>query len=129
MRQIRRGVFETNSSSTHSLTMCNGDDFDKWKNGELYYCEDAWGSESEYTSLEFVTMEQAADILAKNKYYKGPDPMKFSKEELDKALKESDMQVYTYDNYGSDYLEYFEGSYKTSSGETVVAFGQFGYDG
>ncbi|WP_313584682.1 hypothetical protein [Lacrimispora sp.] len=28
-RQIRRGVFETNSSSTHSLTMCSEEEFEK----------------------------------------------------------------------------------------------------
>lgn len=33
-RQIRRGVFETNSSSTHSLTMCSEEEFEQWKNGE-----------------------------------------------------------------------------------------------
>ena len=29
-RQIRRGVFETNSSSTHSLTMCSEEEFEAW---------------------------------------------------------------------------------------------------
>ena len=33
-RQIRRGVFETNSSSTHSITMCMKSDYDRWSNGE-----------------------------------------------------------------------------------------------
>lgn len=28
--QVRQGVFETNSSSTHTLTICSKDDFDKW---------------------------------------------------------------------------------------------------
>ena len=28
-RQVRRGVFETNSSSVHSITMCMKSDFDK----------------------------------------------------------------------------------------------------
>lgn len=32
-RQIIRGVFETNSSSCHSLTMCTQSDYDKWKDG------------------------------------------------------------------------------------------------
>ena len=36
-RQIRRGVFETNSSSVHSLTMCMESDYDRWKNGELVW--------------------------------------------------------------------------------------------
>ena len=30
-RQIRRGVFETNSSSTHSLVMCSEEEFEAWK--------------------------------------------------------------------------------------------------
>lgn len=30
-RQVRRGVFETNSSSTHSLTMCSEEEFEAWK--------------------------------------------------------------------------------------------------
>lgn len=35
--QIRRNVFETNSSSVHSITMCSKDDFEKWKNNSNYY--------------------------------------------------------------------------------------------
>ena len=35
--QIRRSIFETNSSSTHSITMVSGSEYDKWKNGELLY--------------------------------------------------------------------------------------------
>ena len=34
-QQIRIGVFETNSSSEHSLAVINLDKFRKWKNGEL----------------------------------------------------------------------------------------------
>lgn len=36
-KQIRRGVFETNSSSTHSLTWCTKTDYEKWENGEYTY--------------------------------------------------------------------------------------------
>lgn len=38
-RQIRFGVYETNSSSTHSLTMCSEEEFKQWKNGELLFNE------------------------------------------------------------------------------------------
>lgn len=34
---IRRNVFETNSSNTHSITFCSKDDYDKWEDGELLY--------------------------------------------------------------------------------------------
>ena len=36
MKQIRLGVFETNSSSTHSLTICGKAEFEAWKMGEKY---------------------------------------------------------------------------------------------
>ena len=35
-KQIRRGVFETNSSSVHSLTMCMESDYDRWQEDNLY---------------------------------------------------------------------------------------------
>ena len=39
-RQIRRNIFETNSSSTHSLTMCSEEEFEQWKNGKVLFDED-----------------------------------------------------------------------------------------
>lgn len=43
MIQIRQGVFETNSSSTHSITIASESDFDKWKNGDVYLNDGWWG--------------------------------------------------------------------------------------
>ena len=34
-RQIRFGVFETNSSSVHSLTIVSKEEYEKFKNDEL----------------------------------------------------------------------------------------------
>lgn len=34
MIQVRKMLFETNSSSTHSLVMCNNSDFEDFKNGK-----------------------------------------------------------------------------------------------
>ena len=56
MISIRRNVFETNSSSTHSITMCTQSDFDKWKNGELYW--NRWGQ-------KFITKEEYESELNK----------------------------------------------------------------
>jgi hypothetical protein len=36
-RQVRLGVFETNSSMTHALTMCSDSEYSKWQNGEVYW--------------------------------------------------------------------------------------------
>ena len=46
--QVRRGTFETNSSSTHSLVLCKTDDFKAWRNGNKYFCFD----ENKFYSLE-----------------------------------------------------------------------------
>lgn len=34
---VRSHIFETNSSSVHSLTMCTEEEFNKWKSGDLFY--------------------------------------------------------------------------------------------
>lgn len=34
MKTIRQGCFETNNSSTHSITLCMENEFGKWKNGD-----------------------------------------------------------------------------------------------
>ena len=39
--QIRRGVFETNSSSVHSLTMVSEEEYDNWKNNKDIYIYDS----------------------------------------------------------------------------------------
>ncbi len=35
MKKIRIGLFETNSSSTHSIIICTDEELDKWKKGEI----------------------------------------------------------------------------------------------
>ena len=37
MIQIRHNVFETNSSSSHSLVVCTKDEYIKFKKMELFY--------------------------------------------------------------------------------------------
>lgn len=128
MLQIRRNVFETNSSSTHSITLCSKDDYNRWMNGEVYLNEGLWlkDNESEYKDKKFVTRDEAIDIIKcsggdieyDNEYY----------ESFDEYIAE-EYEIYTSDEYfENEYLESFEDSYTTDSGETVIAFGLFGYD-
>ena len=37
MFSIRKNVFETNSSSTHSLCICTADEYEKFRDGETVY--------------------------------------------------------------------------------------------
>ena len=102
--KIRRGVFETNSSSVHSLVMCTDDDYNKWKSGEFLY--DKW-------KAKLVTLEEA------------------KKEEDYEDEEEFNSRFLDYDRFNSwQYIEYetFEQTFKAPGGERVHGFGYYGHD-
>ena len=102
--KIRRGVFETNSSSVHSLVMCTDDDYSKWKRGEILY--DKWAA-------KLVTLEEA------------------KKEEDYEDEEEFKSRFVDYDRFNSwQYIEYetFEQTFKPPGGEIVHGFGYYGHD-
>ena len=96
MISIRRNVFETNSSSTHSICICTEEDYNKWKNGETVY--NTWTDK----------------FLSKEAY-----------ENLDEGDK---YDCKSYNSMG-DCLEYYEHRFTTPSGDKMVVFGEYGYDG
>ena len=113
MIQVRKNVFETNSSSTHSLVMAVASEFDKWVEGKVYYCEWAWGDlKGRFESGKFYSVEEV------EAYYEAMG-------------EERDSDCFkTYDEFcESDYLEVSEYSYTTPGGETVCAVAKYGYDG
>ena len=130
MRQIRRNVFETNSSSVHSITICMKSDFDKWISGEVYLNKNGgWRSYSVYKRKQFVTKEEAIDILIKSEYSPVRDLTALEDDELEDYFR--DKGIYTYDNYVNDYFESFESyeqSFTTPNRDEIVAFGYYGHD-
>lgn len=101
---IRQGVFETNSSSMHSLCICSADDYDKWKNGELLY--DLYNE---------ALIEDSDEIQQERKECK------------EKGYANGYMNYNEYSDYTS-YLEVYEEFYKSKSGDDIVAFGYYGYN-
>lgn len=127
MIQIRQGVFETNSSSTHSITIAPESDFNKWKNGDVYLNE-AWWSVSNNPNEDktFLTKDEAINLLESCEYYKGNENLSdMSDAEINEVFR--NWEIYTFENYWSDYLESYEERYATEHGDVVVAFGQYGY--
>ena len=127
MKQIRRNVFETNSSSTHSITMCSSNEYDDWKNGKVYLNEYWWNSSSEYKNKQFVTKEEIVDICAKSTHSTNID---INDSEFENTVYDYDF--YSYNLYWykkTDYYETFEENCTTPGGEEVIAFGYYGYDG
>ena len=127
MKTIRQGCFETNSSSTHSITMCMESDYEKWKNGEMYWHR--WNDE--LVSKEEVEKEMAKlreEFIADNPDF--DENNEEWKEKLEQYINE-DKMYYTYEEFNDyDYIEYetFVDKYNTPNGDTVVAFGYYGQD-
>lgn len=125
MKTIRQGCFETNSSSTHSITMCMESDYEKWKNGEMYWHR--WNDE--LVSKEEVEKEMAKlreEFIADNPDF--DENNEEWKEKLEQYINE-DKIYYTYEEFNDyDYIEYetYVDKYNTPSGDTVVAFGYYG---
>lgn len=121
MKIIRNRVFETNSSSTHSITMCMESEFLKWKNGEMYW--NRWND-------ELVPKEAVEDeFLKENTGVSKEDPD--FKDKLEEYLNDDDKTYYTYEEFNDyDYIEYetYVDKYNTPNGDTVVAFGYYGQD-
>ena len=91
MISIRNCVFETNSSSTHSLNICTQEEWDNWVSGKLLY--------SEYDE-------------------------KFT----DKVYNNENKDYLTFDSYWDDH-ETYKVCYTSKSGDKIVIFGKYGYDG
>ena len=128
-RQVRRNVFETNSSSVHSITMCKKSEYDAWENGDLLLFE-GWDTYFKCSNPpkhnHFYTRDQAIEYEKQSNWYE-EGIVDFSDDiAVDDWLR--DNEWYDYENYGNNY-EWFDDEYTTESGETVVAFGYYGEDG
>lgn len=126
MIQTRFGVFETNSSSTHTLQILNASDYKKLESGECLLSR--W-----YDGI--YTVEEAVQVCVKewNAWHQS-DPK--TVEEVmamdydDRMDFLSTERFETLDNYFDDeYLETFSKRFTTPSGDEVVVFGKYGYDG
>ena len=93
-KQIRRSVFETNSSSTHVLTIATKKQFEAWKKNELYL--DGWNN-------KFIVV---------------------NKETQQQHIEDYDY-IETYEEYWSGNYENFKQSFRTPSGDDMVAFGYY----
>lgn len=63
--QIRNSIFETNSSSTHVLCTIQKDDYNAWRNGELFYYP-----MNNHENNDFITAREAKfkKSFIKNEY-------------------------------------------------------------
>lgn len=116
--KIRNSVFETNSSSTHSLIMCSKDEYNKLNTRDLLI--DTYND-------SLITLKEAKDRY-KEYFPDAPDIYNVSDFNAIQLLQKYDV-AYTLEEYNENYNEYlnkFYQEYTTPSGETICAFGVYG---
>lgn len=118
----RYGMFESNSSSTHSMIIGMEDDFKKWERGEIFWYR-RWGHPT-----GFYTKEEALSMMKENPYYKRHDFNNMNEEELMSWLY--DYGFISYDQFqDNEYLETDYNTFTTPKGETICMICKYGYDG
>ena len=122
MIQIRQNIFETNSSSVHSITLCTEDEFQKWKNGEIFF--DRWEE-------KFLTPKEAEEVKKEQEKERERLIEQFGNDDY----LDDECRTLTYNQFfdwqGDDsYLDYMEKyqEHKKINGVDVVAFGYYGHD-
>lgn len=136
MLVVRRNVFETNSSSTHSITMCSEDEYNKWQKGGLLYKR--WAGEF-YTKEQIIEEAKKKQVKYLEEQQEGKTIHRYQEKYInartDEELYKAEYDEEEYQNYDDfwDYIEdeyeTFQDSYTTKNGEKIISFGYFGYNG
>ena len=126
MRQIRHNVFETNSSSTHSLTICSKSEYERWG-------KDLW---FDMDDDEFVPAGWTGDDIENVKQFYEERNGEGAWESLDQKEQEVELTEYYWSICKDESewldkreLETFYEEYTSPSGDEIVVFGRYGYDG
>lgn len=129
MKQVRSNTFETNSSSTHSICMCTKDQYDSWASD----WDNLEADSVLYSNCEekLVAVEEAVKYANRyHDYVELSDILDTDSPKHDDAVDymrdEGFMTCDDFDNYTEE--AYYK-EFVTSGGETVVAFGNYGWDG
>lgn len=119
MIQVRNNVFETNSSSVHSICLCSKDVYERWAESRSEIKEDSYLWDTYSENLVPIS-EILSDI---------PMTFKEAKEINFSCLPNHYYTTEGFDNYTNDY--WYEAYYTEAispSGDEMVAFGYFGHD-
>lgn len=137
MIKIRENVFETNSSSTHSITITTEDTYNAWRKGLIKFNEwsETFTARTVMTDCDRAACKQEYQAN-KPSYYKDWDDLSDVDKEREyrnyarKHLETQDSDFQTYDEWRARHsgCEFSEVHYTTEHGDKIVAFGCGGYD-
>ena len=145
MKQIRKNVFETNSSSTHTLAICTEDEYKDWKDGKLLF--NKWRETFVKNSIKITKQDreeaQRCYNQYKGKYYK--DWFELTDEEREEytynhiAQQRRQEKTFSFEENGLTYQEFMQNCrndgletetshYTSPSGDKLVITCAYGYN-
>lgn len=145
MKQIRKNVFETNSSSTHTLAICTEDEYKDWKDGKLLF--NKWRETFVKNSIKITKQDreeaQRCYNQYKGKYYK--DWFELTDEEREEytynhiAQQRRQEKTSSFEENGLTYQEFMQNCrndgletetshYTSPSGDKLVITCAYGYN-
>ena len=145
MKQIRKNVFETNSSSTHTLAICTEDEYKDWQDGKLLF--NKWNETFIKNSINITERDRKKAeeryTLYKGKYYK--DWSELTEEEREEytynyiAQQRKQEKSLSFEENGLTYQEFMQdcnsdglqtetSHYTSPSGDKLVITCAYGYN-
>ena len=155
MKTIRNNVFETNSSSTHCITIVDLEDFEKFEKCEMLLdyetlipAEEAYSDmmsnlvdleknmteDYRKTYKDSLTLENFIKIMqsfsySDLSYSHREDCWENISDDISAVKAGLGEEVTTYHCMGGECYETFVDKHTTKHGDTVVAFGYYSYEG
>ena len=134
-RVIRRSVWETNSSTSHSVVIMTAEQNDKWENEDLYYYPGRWdqtfnnlSEEQKPKSGRLYTQDEILQFYRLIGYEYKPE-----EEDEDYTVDDYIYEMGDFIGYNrwsnDEYLEQDTNYFTTPSGEEIVVHCKYGYDG
>lgn len=145
MKQIRKNVFETNSSSTHTLAICTEDEYKDWQDGKMLF--NKWRETFVKNTIKITKQDreeaQRCYNQYKGKYYK--DWFELTDEEREEyiynhiAQQRRQEKTFSFEEDGLTYQEFIQNCnndgletetshYTSPSGDKLVITCAYGYN-
>ena len=137
-RVIRREVWETNSSTTHSVVIMTAEQNKRWENENLYYYPvGKWYDPKDLPKNKkpkpghLYTQDECIEFYKLEGYEYDPEVGDFDTEweNKDQYIREMGDFIGYDDWHNDEYLEFDDHRFVTPGGEEIIVECKYGYDG
>lgn len=131
-RKIRRGVWESNSSTEHVFTMMMKDDYKRWQSSDLYFYKGGYDyqykNDIQPVKGGLYTKDEVLNFIKNSKWFSEEELNEYDEDDIDFYLDENGFISSAFYNEDERIGDSFVEEFNTPNGETVIAFGGIMYD-